>query len=274
MFRQFSRELALHYQAVKLIHEGSNGLIYQATEKENGKSVAVKILHRQASYENFLQEIKVLKQLQHPNIITLYTSKSKDPQKSFPYYVIDYYQQGSLQDQNYFHFSIEDKIRILMDVSSALECIHQQNLIHRCIHPSNIFLKEDGCAVLGDFRLIGKNHTQSDVILGCKHYIAPEHFLRESKLYLYTSDIYSLGVLVFQMFTPKKLATELFYDMSKTKRILNKELKQLSPNTSKAILELLLETIDRDPQKRFQSVYGFKQKLEKISMLKNEAVKN
>jgi len=142
--------------------------------------------------------------LQHPNILPLYDSGEAD---SFLYYVMPFIDGESLRDrlEREKQLPIEDAVALAMEIGSALDYAHRQNVIHRDIKPENILL-HDGRATVADFGIAlaissaagSSRMTETGMSLGTPHYMSPEQAMGERELTA-KSDVYALGAVTYEM---------------------------------------------------------------------------
>ena len=197
--------LADQYQVEREIGRGGAAVVYQARNSE-GNPVALKVLRPELAVtvaaQRFLQEIRFISRLSHPNIGTLLDSGEKD---WLIYYVMPYWEGPSLKQYltKYHRLQQDDSMRLAHDLLDALAHAHEQNIVHRDVKPDNVILTPGG-AILLDFgiaraiALSGQtNLTRSGIAVGTSAYMSPEQItaLRELD---HRSDLYSLGCLLFE----------------------------------------------------------------------------
>ena len=197
--------LADQYQVEREIGRGGAAVVYLARNSE-GKPVALKVLRPELAVtvaaQRFLQEIRFISRLSHPNIGSLLDSGEKD---WLIYYVMPFWEGPSLKQYltKYHRLQQDDSIRLAHDLLDALAHAHEQNIVHRDVKPDNVILTPGG-AILLDFgiaraiALSGQtNLTRSGIAVGTSAYMSPEQItaLRELD---HRSDIYSLGCLLFE----------------------------------------------------------------------------
>lgn len=185
---------------------GNIACVYLAKDPIFERDVAVKILKEEIKEssilcERFMQEAKAIAQLEHPAIVSVYDfGYCKDR----PFLVMRYMSGGSLLDRLRITNSLplEQSIRYIERLSGALSEMHAKGIIHRDIKPSNILFDKEDLPYLSDFGLVhyfGNEYTNPSGIKGTPAYMAPEQW-NEERLDART-DIYQLGVLLFQMVT-------------------------------------------------------------------------
>jgi len=174
---------------------------------KHDRKVAVKVLKPELAaalgHERFLREITTTASLRHPHILPLYDSGQAG---NALFYVMPYVEGESLRDRldRERQLPVEDAIQIAREVADALSYAHQRGVIHRDIKPENILL-EHGHPVVADFGIAravsaagGDKLTQTGLAIGTPSYMSPEQASGKSELDG-TSDIYSLGCVVYEM---------------------------------------------------------------------------
>jgi eukaryotic-like serine/threonine-protein kinase len=199
--------LADRYAIERELGAGGMATVYLARDVKHGREVALKVLRpelgRVLGAERFLQEIRISAQLDHPHILTLIDSGESD---GFLWYVLPYVRGESLREKlvREPQLSVEETVRIVTQVASALDYAHHQRVIHRDIKPENILLHE-GEAMVADFGIAlavreagGPRLTESGLSLGTPQYMSPEQATGGRELDA-RSDVYSLAAVVYEM---------------------------------------------------------------------------
>ena len=195
------------YRILRKIRQGGMSTVYLAVQKSVEREVAVKVmsptLNNDPSFgSRFYRAAKVVGKLSHPNIVSIYDVGSY---KHYNYMAMDYLPGLPLQDK------LKDKgatpqeaVKIVREMAAALHYAHQQGVIHRDIKPDNILFRADGSAVLCDFGIAKSskadlNMTNVGSVLGTPNYMSPEQ--AQGKDIDHRADLYSLGVVFFEMLT-------------------------------------------------------------------------
>ena len=206
---RLSTALAHRYKIERHLGEGGMATVYLAEDLKHQRKVAVKVLRPELAAvlgaERFVQEITTTANLQHPHILPLFDSGEAD---GFLYYVMPFIDGETLREKldRETQLSIEQAVRITVDVADALDYAHRHNVIHRDIKPENILL-HDSRPMVADFGIAlavsaaaGGRLTETGLSLGTPHYMSPEQATAEKDL-TNRSDIYSLGSVLYEMLT-------------------------------------------------------------------------
>jgi CHASE2 domain-containing sensor protein len=196
------------YQKVVFLGVGGMGFVIKALWKPQNRWVAVKFLsptfvqHKEIR-ERFERETKILSGLKHPNVIEVLSHAKGE----HPYYSMEFFSGRSLGEllQSNRVLSLAETARIIIPTARALAYAHEQNLVHRDVKPGNVLLGPDGVVKLMDFG-IAKSFEMTDLtptgeMLGTPDYMSPEQVQGETKKMMYLTDVYALGVLVYEMLT-------------------------------------------------------------------------
>ncbi|MDZ4763422.1 MAG: protein kinase [Chloroflexota bacterium] len=200
------------YEIVEEIGKGGMATVYRAFQPSVDRFVAIKIIHLaisidRSSLERFQREGKLVARLEHPHLLPVY---DYDGAFNPPYIVMRYLEGGTLKDviTSKGALPLADITHILQQIASALDYAHRQGVIHRDIKPTNIMIDQDGNAFLMDFGIArmtarpggGEGLTQTGFAVGTPSYMSPEQGMGASDI-TPQADIYSLGVVVYQMAT-------------------------------------------------------------------------
>lgn len=201
------RVLARRYELLELIGGGGMADVYKAHDKLLDRPVAVKILHAQFSndadfIDKFHREAQGAARLAHPNIVNIY---DVGEEAGSHYIVMEYVPGDTLKTriQQEGHLSVEESLQIAKEIASALEQAHRNNLVHCDIKPHNILMMPDGHIKVADFGIAravtSSTMTYSGNVIGSVHYFSPEQ--AKGSMITPKSDIYSLGVVMYEMLT-------------------------------------------------------------------------
>jgi len=203
------------YQLIRQMATGGMASIYEALDTRLDRKVAVKIMHSHLAQdekfvERFIREAKAAAALSHPNIVAVQDQGWNQSGTPAIFLVMEMVEGHTLREylNEQGKLSISDGIKFLLPVLSALAAAHKIGIVHRDIKPENILISKEGRIKIADFGLakgplIGGTLTaESSVILGSVSYLSPEQVQRgvaDSR-----SDIYSIGITAFEIFTGKK----------------------------------------------------------------------
>ena len=238
---------------------GSGGMctIYLAESERAGNIVVLKVFsqvpdvsERIASFDRFLREYEIVAGLDHENIVRIYDLGVAD---DHAYIAMEHFPAGDLRQRMKTPLSPATALSYVGQIASALHAIHSVGILHRDMKPANVMLRADGTLCLIDFGLAKANFdselTGTREIFGTPYYMSPEQGHAEN--IDARSDIYSLGVMFYEMLTGRKpfsgsTAMEVIY---KHKRA---ELPEIEPQFA-AYEDLLRRMLAKSPQDRFQS---------------------
>lgn len=205
--RQRGFSQIMGYEIECEIGRGGMATVYCAMQHSLGRQVAIKVLaHRLDDDHEFTQRFKkegrILAQLLHPNIVTIYDIGISENNQLF--LSVEYLPGGTLKEKIRQGLSSDLVVQIVKSIAKALGYAHERGVIHRDIKPSNIIFRQDGTPVLTDFgiaRMIGSKtiHTATGLMIGTPGYMSPEQAMGESATI--QSDLYGLGVVLYEMLT-------------------------------------------------------------------------
>jgi serine/threonine-protein kinase len=253
------------YQLQKLVAAGGMASIYLAMDLRLDRLVAVKIMHPHLASDEefvarFIKEAKATASLNHPNVVSIQDQGWNEGGSPAVFIVMEYIDGSTLRDYIFERgaLSIDETLRYITPIVSALSAAHAIGIIHRDIKPENILISKDGRVKIADFGLargaqLGATMTvESSVVLGSVSYLSPEQVQRG--ISDARSDIYSLGIVLFEMLTGKKP-----YDGESPIQIAYKHVnervpsvKSLKPDLPDSIDLLIAKATDPNPDKRFK----------------------
>ena len=199
------------YEITEEIGSGGMATVYRAYQPSMDRHVAVKvirsaILHDQGLRERFQREARLIARLEHPHLLPVYDF---DSDHEPPYIVMRYLEGGTLkQVQERGGVPREESLYILHQLAGALDYAHRQGVVHRDLKPSNVMIDREGNAFLTDFgiaRASGgeKDLTGTGLMIGTPGYMSPEQARGDSQVDK-AADIYSLGVMAFEILTGRQ----------------------------------------------------------------------
>ena len=202
------------YKIIKEVHRGGQGVVYQALQKATKRKVAIKVLKEgpfsgQADRARFDREVQILGQLNHPNIVTIHDSGSS---AGCQFFVMDYVRGQPLDVYMASRErSIDETLRLFGKICDAVNSAHLRGVIHRDLKPGNIVVDADGEPHVLDFGLakVVVSETEASAMtltgqfVGSLGWASPEQAEGVPSKIDVRTDVYSLGVILYQMLTSK-----------------------------------------------------------------------
>ena len=241
------RTIANRYEIISKTGVGGMATVYVARDKVLNRDVAVKVLKDEFTTDDefvkrFNSEAQAAASLTHANIVSIYDVGNED---GIYYIVMELVRGKTLKQIINEEGALPWKwsVNIAGQIASALEMAHKNNIVHRDINPHNIIITEDGVAKVTDF----------GTTIGSVHYFSPEQAKGE-----YTdakSDIYSLGVVMYEMLTGK-----VPFDADTSVSVALKHMQEdpvppmeINPNIPKAVNDIILKAMQKEPMARYQT---------------------
>ncbi|MFD1817955.1 Serine/threonine protein kinase [Pseudarcicella hirudinis] len=251
-----------------VLSPGGMGIPYKGIEAETGRTVVIKVLFRDLT-ENVSNVERVKRaseiKIKHNNLIEMLDFIEKDS----IYHDISVFVEGTDLSKIIDHrkkqgkvFSYEESKEIVNDILDGLEVLHKNKIIHRDIDPSNIRICEDGSAKLMDFgvvRITGgktKSLTGMGTLIGKPNYSPPEQIRGESDNINETTDLYALGITIYEMLTGK-VPFERGNEYDTMQAQVNEALP-FNNILSDALFDFLVKATAKQQHKRFQNVSAFR----------------
>jgi tetratricopeptide (TPR) repeat protein/tRNA A-37 threonylcarbamoyl transferase component Bud32 len=200
------------YRLVREIASGGMGIVYEAEDVKLKRVVALKVV-RNAHFATreeaarFRAETQAIAQLDHPDIVPIYESGEED---GMPYFTMRLAEGGSLADRLKKRGVMPDReaATFMSRIARAVQYAHEHGVLHRDLKPANILLDVGGKPMLSDFglaKLLDAEFqlTRSNAYVGTPHYMSPEQAAGKSKEVTMASDVWALGVMLYQMLTDR-----------------------------------------------------------------------
>lgn len=264
--------IAKRYSVGDKIGSGGMGTVYSGIDTMTDSPIAIKILQYehaddQESVERFIREGEVLRRVDHPNIVNMLASLEENNRR---YIIMELVIGGSLQDllNREMRLPVNRVVEISLELSDALARAHHLDIIHRDIKPGNVLIADDGTPRLTDFGIAHiSTHsrlTATGQVIGTMPYISPELLRQKPPSVL--SDIWALGVLMFEMLTGQ-LPFDGDHPLAVIHAIANKpppEIEEIRPDIPDAIIDLVYRMLDKVPESRIPSMRMIGAELEAI----------
>jgi serine/threonine protein kinase len=263
------------YTIQEVLGQGGMARVYKGYDDKLERFAAVKVIdsgmvatESESEYrERFRREARAIAKLKHPNIVGVY----QFGEAGQIYYMAMAFIEGQdvrelikgyNKERTYMPQS--QVLRIIRDIAFALDYAHAEGVIHRDVKPSNIMVTPDGQAILMDFGLaLTSTEGTIGTTFGSVHYIAPEQAVSSARA-VPQSDLYSLGVVLFEMLTGK-----VPFDDQSTMSVALKHLSDppplptsINPNIPQAVEEVVMKALDKEPRKRYATGMAFARALE------------
>ena len=254
-----------HYQIVAPLGEGGMAAVYKAYQPAMERYVAIKVLPRHMSSSDefvtrFRREARMLAQLQHPHILPVFDYGEAD---GYPYIVMPFVSSGTLAELLHKQrLPLAQVRRILTQIGDALSYAHARGMIHRDIKPSNVLIDERGNCLLTDFGLArmaeaSTKLTTSGAVMGTPAYMSPEQGAGSN--IDHRSDIYSLGIVLYEMVTGRVPYTAETPVAVVFKHIQDPlpSVHKFNPNLPESVELILLKSLAKSPDDRYQTAEDF-----------------
>ena len=252
---------ASRYDVVEELGKGGMGRVYKALDKEINEEVAIKLLKPEiasddSTVERFRNELKFARKISHKNVCRMYHIAKEE---GTPYIIMEYVPGEDLKSLVKRKGKLADgeAISTAKQVCEGLDEAHRLGVVHRDLKPQNIMIDKEGDAKIMDFGIArsveAPGVTQSGVMIGTPDYMSPEQ--AEGEEADQRSDIYALGVILYEMVTgsvPFKGDTA-FSVALKHKTKLPSDPRKLNPEISENLSRLILICMEKDRQRRYQT---------------------
>lgn len=258
------------YEIRQELGRGAMGIVYEAFDPLIERNVAIKTILKSSidkseadeAFKRFRREARAAGRLSHPKIVAIYEYGEDD---NMAFIVMELIHGKELKE-HFDHeesFSINDGLRIVLQILDALDYSHARGVIHRDIKPANILITDDGKIKIADFgiaKIDSSSLTQVGVVLGTPTYMSPEQFMgnKVDK----RADIYSAGVILYQFLTGVR--PFIGGVISIMHQVVNKEAtppSTINREVSGALDEVVKKAMAKRPEDRFQSAAEFMEAL-------------
>ncbi len=264
------------YHVIEALGEGGMASVYKAFDSSLERNVAIKIIRsdkvegtaQNEFLKRFQREARALAQLDHPYILKVL---DYGEQEGTPYLVMPFVPGGTLKQKMGRPMPYREAAALLAPIAQALEYAHQLKIIHRDVKPANILISESNAPLLSDFGIAkiieSRESTQltaTGVGIGTPDYMAPEQWMGKADP---RTDIYSLGVVFFQMVTGR-----LPFTADTPAAVLLKHVQDplprpggLVPGLPEAVEQVIYKALAKQPEQRFQTMGDFANALSRLA---------
>lgn len=251
------------YEVLKELGRGAMGIVYLGKDPKINRLVAIKTVRfedevdeeqKKAIKQRFFREAESAGKLNHPNIITIYDAGEDQDVSYIAMELLDGEDLKKFTDRKNL-LPIRKVLELVITVSEALDFAHQQGIVHRDIKPANIMIQKDGTVKITDFgiaRITASSTTQTGTVLGTPSYMSPEQIA--GKKVDGRSDIFSLGVVLYELLTGEKpftgdsIATLLYQITNENPR----SPKEINPAIPESVVKVIERALAKDVNLRYQ----------------------
>jgi hypothetical protein len=251
------------YQILAQLAHGGMGVVYRVRDTRLDREVALKVIRTGVlaadnEVDRFRREARAVAQLKHPHVVPLFDVGEID---GHHYFTMELARSGSLAGQRErFQADRRAAVQLLIKVARAVQHVHERGLLHRDLKPGNILLRDDGEPLISDFGLakavgIDPDLTRTGAVVGTPAYMAPEQALGQAQRLGPTTDVWSLGVIAYELICgtrpfaeskERSLSEVIVHDPPPLPRSVRRDL-------DRDLETILLKCLEKDPAQRYAS---------------------
>jgi eukaryotic-like serine/threonine-protein kinase len=260
------------YRLEEKIGSGGMSTVYRAFDPTLERWVAIKLMHREIcddpdQLERFRREARAVARLSHPNVVTVIDFGEDD---ATPYIVLEYVEGETLKERirRMGRLPVAEAVAYAIEVGRALSCAHAERLVHRDVKPQNVLIDMEGRGKVSDFgiarSLEAHGLTATGRVLGTTDYVSPEQALGHSVTE--QSDVYSLGVVLFEMLTgeiPFRGESQVAVAMKHVKEPMP-DVQRRRPEVSAALAAVVEQAAAKETANRYASAEKMVHDLEEV----------
>lgn len=268
--------LSGRYKIEEMLGQGGMSAVYRAYDPNLKRVVAIKLVHQHLSNDQefvkrFEEEASTVASLRHPNIVQVYDFNTD---QGINYMVMEFVPGETLQQRlkrlnaSQRKMSVEEALKITINICDALSYAHKRGMIHRDIKPANIMLDVNNQAILMDFGIVkiigGSSHTVTGAVMGTARYMPPE--VVRSEPADQRSDIYALGITLYEMLSGKP-PFEADSVMTVMMMHLNDPVPDMRPlraDIDPRLVQIVMKALSKDRGQRYQSTEEFGSALQRF----------
>ena len=259
-----------HFSLIRMLGIGGFGVVWLAQDNDLERQVALKLpITRDDDTESSLHEARTAATLHHPNIVSVY-EVGRDGDQVF--IATEYVEGMTLSDAlSAGKPKIDRTVEVVSAVANALQHAHDQGVVHRDVKPANILIDKNGKPCIADFGLAKRISADQSIsadgqILGTARYMSPEQAAGKTSETDHRSDIYAVGVILFQMLTAslpfrgniRAVLHQKMFEEAPSPRT-------LEPSLPKDLETICLKCLEREPAKRYQSSSEVAEELQRFA---------
>ncbi|BBM82716.1 serine/threonine protein kinase [Candidatus Uabimicrobium amorphum] len=265
--------MVLHYKIEKKLGQGGMGVVYKAIDTKLQRNVAIKFLlgnydEKSAKTQRFWEEARSVAQLMHGNIMGIHHLETHNT----PFLVMSYIEGMSLQKKLKNHrFAIPETVKCIIKIAQAMHYAHQQGVIHRDLKPENIMIDNNNEPIIMDFGLAKRRESDTKIsragdIFGTPRYMSPEQAKGENDTIDHRTDIFSLGIILYEMLTesiPFK-GDSVFMMMRATVEKDPVPPREINPQIPVALEKVCLKALAKSREDRYSTAQEFAHHLQHL----------
>jgi serine/threonine protein kinase len=265
-----------NYRLLRTLGQGSFAEVYLGEHIHLKSFAAIKILHTRLTsdlQENFLIEAKILTQLSHPHIIRILDFGIEG---SVPYLIMEYAPHGSLRQRHPRNsvLPLPTVVAYVKQIAAGLQSAHDKKLIHRDLKPDNILVGQSDELLISDFgvaliaQTTRKSQSAGEDFAGSPTYMAPEQFRGHTR---FASDQYALGIMAYEWLCGTRPFQGTIADLYTLHQSAQPApLRQHIPTLPPAVEQIILQALEKEPDRRFPDVNAFATALEQAYLFAQE----
>ncbi|MCG8524133.1 MAG: serine/threonine protein kinase, partial [Pseudomonadales bacterium] len=260
------------YELIEELGRGATGVVFKAYQISLNREVAIKILHGSAlasptERERFVIEAEAAATLKHPNIVPIYEIGRYN---NYDFYSMALLSGGTLGERLASgHMNCREAVQLMIKVVRTVQAAHQSGIIHRDLKPDNLLLDGDNEPHVSDFSLAYRLEQQNNLTLlgqiaGTPRYMAPEQIVPSLGTITTAVDIYSLGVILYELLSgaPPLHADSALHTMQKVIDTPPKSLRLYASAVDRDLETIVMKCLEKDPSRRYQTARGLADDLE------------
>ena len=262
------------YELLEEIDRGGMGIVYRARQKSLDRIVAIKMIRggalaRQEDLQRFRSEAQAAARLQHANIVAIHEVGEHLGQ---PFYSMDFVDGTTLGEfAARSPLATREAVRIVKAIAEAVHAAHEHGILHRDLKPANVLIDRHGVPQVTDFGLAKQLHagpalTATEQVLGTPSYMPPEQATGQSSKVGFTSDVYSLGAILYELLSGRP-PFRADSTVATIRQVIDTEPispRRLNSTVSRDIETICLKCLEKNPQHRYATARDLADELQRV----------